>query len=76
MPGIGSIVRSQSVAPRPELVGRVAYSEERLAAQAEAIARDVSLFLAGAGSSRTLQATMAPRVVRGNIIVGLYDRTQ
>jgi PASTA domain len=41
---IGSIVRSLSVLPRAELVGRVGYSEERLAAQAEAIAIIVGLY--------------------------------
>jgi hypothetical protein len=73
---IGSIVRSLSVLPRAELVGRVGYSEERLAAQAEAIAKDASEYLARTGNPRTLQAALRPRVVRGTIIVGLYERAQ
>lgn len=72
----GSIVRSQPVAPRAELVGRVAYSEERLAAQAQEIAKDVNQYLARADPGRTVHATMNPRVTRRNIIVGLYDRAQ
>jgi hypothetical protein len=73
---IGSIVRSLSVLPRAELVGRVGYSEERLAAQAEAIAKDTSDYLARTGNPRTLQAALRPRIVRGTIIVGLYERAQ
>jgi hypothetical protein len=42
---VGSIVRSQSVVARAELIGRVAYSEDRLAAQAESIAKDASAYL-------------------------------
>ena len=71
---IGSIVRGQGVVPRAEGVGRVAYSEERLAVQAEAIAKDASGYLARIGNRRTLQATLNPRVARGAIIVNLYER--
>jgi hypothetical protein len=71
---IGSIVRGQGVVPRAEGVGRVAYSEERLAVQAEAIAKDASAYLARIGNRRTLQATLNPRVARGAIIVNLYER--
>jgi len=71
---IGSIVRGMAVAPRADGVGRVAYSEDRLAAQAEAIAKDVSEYLARTGSSRTLQPNLNPRVARGLIIVSLYER--
>lgn len=73
---IGSVVRSMGVVPRAELVGRVGYSEERLAAQAEAIAKDISEYLARTGTSRTLQASLAPRVAARTIIVGLYDKGQ
>jgi len=71
---IGSIVRAQSVGPRAELVGVVGYSEDRLAAQAEAIAQDSSQYLARTGSKRSLQAAVRPRIVRGTILVGLYER--
>jgi hypothetical protein len=73
---IGSIVRGQSAVPRPELVGQVGYSENRLAAQAEAIAKDASEYLARTGNPRTLQATLRPRIVDRTIIVGLYERAQ
>ncbi len=73
---IGSIVRSQAVVPRAEIIGRVGYSEDRLAAQAEAVAKDASEYLARSGTLRTLQATLNPRVARGAIIVGLYERAQ
>ena len=72
----GSLVRSQAVAPRAELVGRVAYSEERLATQAQAIARDVNEYLARADPGRTVRAIMNPRVARRTIIAGLYDTGQ
>jgi hypothetical protein len=71
---IGSIVRGMAVAPRADGVGRVAYSEDRLAAQAEAIAKDASEYLARTGSGRTLQPNLNPRVARGSIIVNLYER--
>jgi hypothetical protein len=71
---IGSIVRGMAVAPRADGVGRVAYSEDRLAAQAEAIAKDASEYLARTGSSRTLQPNLNPRVARSTIIVNLYER--
>jgi hypothetical protein len=73
---IGSIVRSQAVVPRAEGIGRVAYSEERLAAQAEAIAKDTSAYLARIGDRRTLQTAVNPRVAPGSIIVNLYERAQ
>ena len=71
---IGSIVRGMAVAPRADGVGRVAYSEDRLAAQAEAIAKDASDYLARTGSSRTLHPNLNPRVARSTIIVNLYER--
>lgn len=71
---IGSIVRAQSVVPRAELVGFVGYSEDRLATQAEAIAKDSSDYLARTGTKRSLQAAVRPRIVRGTILVGLYER--
>ena len=71
---IGSIVRGMAVVPRAEGVGRVAYSEDRLAAQAEAIAKDASEYLARTGNRRTLQPNLNPRVGRGAIIVNLYER--
>jgi len=70
----GSIVRGMAVVPRAEGGGRVAYSEDQLAAQAEAIAKDTSAYLARTGNRRTLQANLNPRVARGAIIVNLYER--
>jgi phosphopentomutase len=71
---IGTIVRVQSAVPRAELLGVVGYSEERLATQAAAIARDATEYLARAGTPRSLQAAVRPRVARGTIIMGLYER--
>jgi hypothetical protein len=71
---IGTMVRVLSVVPRAELVGVVGYSEERLATQGAAIARDASEYLARAGKRRSLEAAVRPRVARGTIIVGLYER--
>lgn len=71
---IGSLVRTVAVAPRPEMAGRVGYSEDRLAAQAEAVAADVSGFLARSGSDRRVTATRRPAVAGRTIIVGLYER--
>jgi len=62
------------VLPRADGVGRVAYSEDRLVAQAEAIAKDASDYLARTGSSRTLHPNLNPRVARSTIIVNLYER--
>ena len=73
---IGSIVRAQSVGPRAEMIGRVGYSEDRLAAQAESIAKDASAYLTRTGTPRILQVTLSPRVIRGAIIVALYERAQ
>jgi hypothetical protein len=41
----GSIIRTQQIAPRAEVNNRVAYSEDALAPQAEAIAKDASAFI-------------------------------
>jgi hypothetical protein len=71
---IGTMVRVQSAVPRAELLGVVGYSEERLATQAAAIARDATEYLARAGTRRSLQAAVRPRVARGTIIMGLYER--
>lgn len=71
---IGSVVRSLTVQPRAEGVGRVSYSEERLATQAEAVAKDTNEYLARSGSGRTLQPFLNPRVATGLIIVNLYER--
>lgn len=71
---MGSLVRSVAVVPRPEMAGRVGYSEDRLAAQAEAIAADVSGFLARSGSDRRVTATRRPAVTGRTIIVAVYER--
>ena len=73
---IGSIVRPVVAVPRPDLVERVGYSDERLAGQAAAIAKDTSEYLARAGNPRSMQPTLRPRVVPGHIIVALYERPQ
>jgi hypothetical protein len=73
---IGSFVRPVSAVPRAELVGRVGYSDDRLAAQAAAIAKDASEYLARTGNPRPLQATLRPRIVPGHIIVALYEGAQ
>jgi hypothetical protein len=69
-----SVIRRQSVSPRLEMAGRVGYSEDRLAMQADAVARDASEYLSRAYDRRSpLQAAKRPPVVRGTIIIGLYD---
>ncbi len=73
---IGSIVRPVVAVPRPDFVERVGYSDERLAAQAAAIAKDASEYLARTGNPRPFQATLRPRVTPGHIIVALYERAQ
>jgi len=68
---IGTIVRSVKAAARTELAGHVGYSEDRLAGQADAIARDASEFL-----TRTkrppLRVAVRPRVARSVMILALY----
>ena len=70
---IGSIVRAESVTARAEIAGRVGYSEDRLAAQAEAIAKDASEFLARTGRPQGLKVAVRPRVGSREIIIGLEN---
>jgi hypothetical protein len=72
---VGTLVRAVSVVPRAEMAGRVGYSESRLAPQAEAVARDVSEYLARAGSDRRMTAVLRPAVAARTIIVALYEPT-
>jgi hypothetical protein len=58
------------------MVGRVGYSEPRLATQAQAIARDASDYLSrNYGRRMPLAPLERPRIVGGTLIVALYDNT-